>query len=262
MLTSNVKPPLLAACLGICLGVCLAFCFVPAVFPQAAGGLTAAQILSRVDAALNAPRDRCMEARLILIDRNGNRQERVIEMLQKGADRRLARFLAPPDQKGISVLSLPGGVIYLYLPAYKKVKRIAGHVKNSRFAGTDYSYADLEAKNYSDHYTPTLIASDGDYWLLELLPLPGADSDYARLRMWVDSDTFITFKTEFYDRGDMLTKRLTSSRIELIDGYWTPREHEMQDLIREHRTLMVMSDIRFDTGLEDSLFSQRTLERQ
>jgi outer membrane lipoprotein-sorting protein len=238
-----------------------AACLAAAAFPPGALGLDAAEILSRVDAVLNAPRDRRMEARLLLIDKNGNRQERVIEMLQKGADKRLARFLAPPDQRGISILSLPEGVIYLYLPAYKKVKRIAGHVKNSRFAGTDYTYADLEARSYSDDYTPALIESGDDYYLLELVPLPGADSDYARLRLWVRSDNFVTYKTEFYDRSNELSKRLTSTRIELIDGYWTAREHEMQDLVSGHRTLMVMSDIRFDTGLEDALFSQRTLER-
>lgn len=242
--------------------VCLAASPAPAAFSQAADSLTAGEILAGVDEALNSPRDRQIEARLVLIDKKGSQQERVIEMLQKGADKRLARFLSPPDQKGISVLSLPGGVIYLYLPAYKKVKRIAGHVKNSRFAGTDYSYADMEAISYSGHYTPTLIESTEGCWLLELVPLPSADSDYARLRLWVDGDTFLPLKTEFYNKGNVLCKRLTSRRIELIDGYWTAREHEMHDLITGHRTLMVMSNIHFDTGLEDALFSQRTLERQ
>jgi outer membrane lipoprotein-sorting protein len=232
------------------------------LFARPAHCLSASEILARVDATLNAPLDRSLEARLILISKNGSRQERVIEMLQKGTDRRLARFLAPADQRGISVLTLPEGLIYLYLPAYKKVKRIAGHVKNSRFAGTDYSYADMEAKNYCDHYTPSLIESGDDYWLLELVPRPEADSDYARLRLWVRSDNFIAFKTEFYDRRNTLCKRLTSTRIEKIDGYWTAREHEMHDLASGHRTLMVISEIRFDTGLEDALFSQRTLERQ
>jgi outer membrane lipoprotein-sorting protein len=196
--------------------------------------LSAAAILERVDQNLSGPEDQEMEATLILIDEKGNERTRVIQMYQKGADRRLARFTEPADQRGIAVLSLPGGNIYVYLPAYKKVKRIASHVKNSRFAGTDFTYEDMEAKNYTDAYEPSLLRTESEHYVLQLIP-EDRSSEYSKQIMWVRRDNFVTDKIEFYDRADRLCKRLTSSNFEKIDGYWVAREEDMVDLMRNHR---------------------------
>ena len=222
--------------------------------------LSAPEILERVDRRINAPEDQEMEATLILIDEKGNERTRVVQMYQKGDDRRLARFTEPADQRGIAMLSLPGGNIYVYLPAYKKVKRIASHVKNSRFAGTDFTYEDLEAKNYADTYTASILRTQKDHFVLELVS-EDRTSDYSKLVMWVRRDNFWADKIEFYNRADRLAKRLISSRIEQIDGYWVAREQEMVDLTRNHRTRMIMRDIHFDQGLSDELFTERRLSR-
>jgi outer membrane lipoprotein-sorting protein len=222
--------------------------------------LSAAEILARVDRTINAPKDQEMEATLILIDEKGEERTRVVQMYQKGDDRRLARFTEPADQRGIAMLSLPGGNIYVYLPAYKKVKRIASHVKNGRFAGTDFTYEDMEAKSYSETYLASLLQTENDHFILQLIP-NDQDSDYSKLAMWVRKDNFVADKIEFYDRADRLCKRLVSSRIEKIDGYWVAREQEMADLLRNHRTRMIMRDIHFDQGLSEDLFTERQLSR-
>ena len=173
---------------------------------------------------------------------------------------RLSRFLSPADQRGISVLSLPKGLIYLYLPAFKKIKRIASHVKNQRFAGTDFSYEDMEAKEYSEEYTPTLLRSEPGEYVLELIP-KDKTSDYSKHIMWVRKDNFVIAKSEMYNRRGKLFKQLTSGAIEKIDGYWVVREREMKDLLKNHRTRMVLEEIRFDSGLSDELFTTRQLGR-
>ncbi|MBN2551762.1 MAG: outer membrane lipoprotein-sorting protein [Spirochaetales bacterium] len=222
--------------------------------------LSAAEILERVDRTISEPEDQQMEATLILIDDKGNERTRVIEMYQKGAERRLARFTEPADQRGIAVLSLPGGNIYVYLPAYRKVKRIASHVKNSRFAGTDFTYEDMEAKSYSKAYQPSLLRTESDHFVLELIPEDRA-SEYSKLVMRVRKDTLVADEIEYYDKAVRACKRLTSSNFEKIDGYWVAREQEMVDLMRNHRTRMIMRDIRFDQGLSEDLFSERQLAR-
>ena len=88
-----------------------------------AGGLSALDILNKVDDVTNGARDQKYTMKIILIDKNGNEKSRELLMLQKGRDKRLARFLTPADQRGIAFLSLPGDVQYLYLPAFGKVRR-------------------------------------------------------------------------------------------------------------------------------------------
>jgi outer membrane lipoprotein-sorting protein len=222
--------------------------------------LSAAEILEHVDRAISAPKDQEMEATLILIDEKGNERQRVVQMYQKGEDRRLARFTEPADQRGIAMLSLPGGNIYVYLPAYKKVKRIASHVKNNRFAGTDFTYEDMEAKSYAENYQASIQQNESDHFVLQLVP-KDRDSDYSKLTMWVRKENFVADKIEFYDRADRLSKRLACSNIEKIDGYWVTREQEMTDLMRNHRTRMIMRDIHFDQGLSEGLFTERQLSR-
>ncbi|NIM57731.1 MAG: outer membrane lipoprotein-sorting protein, partial [Candidatus Aminicenantes bacterium] len=80
---------------------------------------------------------------MVLIDKNGKEKDRDAVMLQKGSEKRMIKFLSPADQKGIAFLDLPNDMMYLYLPAFKKVRRIAAHIKNQKFAGTDMTYDDL-----------------------------------------------------------------------------------------------------------------------
>lgn len=231
------------------------------VMAWAQEALSAVQILSRIDAAAAAQRDQDLEASLILTDKAGNRSERTLRIFQKGADRRMARFLSPADQKGISVLSLPDGSIYLYLPAYKKVKRIASHVKNSSFAGTDFTYEDMEATKYTDKYTASLVPGDGERYVLELTSRDGQQATWSRLRVWALKDSFMPVTVEYYDRKGTLARRLTTGAVEKIKGYWVAREREMHDIATDHRSRMVLTNIRFDSGLSDELFTTRYLER-
>ncbi len=227
----------------------------------AADPLTGPEILAKVDETMSAPLDQELEATLILIDKDGNRKERTIQMLQKGPDMRLSRFLSPADQRGISVLSLPDNVIYLYLPAFKKVKRIASHIKNNRFAGTDFTYDDMEAKKLTEHYSARLVKTEEDRYVLELTPLKPGESDVSRQLIWVRKGNFVTVVVEYYNKKGTLTRKMVSEGIEKIDGYWVAREREMIDLIKNHRTKMVMNNIKFDSGLTDEIFSKRYFTR-
>jgi outer membrane lipoprotein-sorting protein len=66
---------------------------------------------------------------------------------------------------------------------------------------------------------------------------------------------------EYYDHKGALARRLTSGAVEKIKGYWVAREREMHDLAAGHRSRMVLTNIRFDSGLSDEIFTTRYLER-
>ena len=44
--------------------------------------------------------------------------------------------------------------------------------------------------------------------------------------------------------------------------YWISKETEMSDLKKVHKTKMLISEVKFDQGLKDELFSQRYLKRK
>jgi len=171
-------------------------------------------ILTRVHSVLNAPDDMHAIAEMTLTDENGDQSVRKMELYQKGDEQRLVRFLEPADQRGISFLSLPDDVKYLYLPAFRKIRRIASHMENKRFAGTDFSYEDLTSANYSDKYTPSLLESTDTYYILDLSPnTDNANSAYSRLKGYVLKENYYPEKLEMYDDSGDLWKVLEQRQI-------------------------------------------------
>lgn len=173
----------------------------------------------------------------------------------------ISKFLSPADQKGIGFLSLPDDVMYIYLPAFKKTRRIASHIKNTRFAGTDFTYEDMEAKRFSEKWVPQLLKTENDHYILQLNPKKGVRTDYSKQVMYVKTDNFVYTKVEFYDRGGKLRKIMTRDKIKQVNNYWVATEYQMEDLKAEHKTKVMLKNIKFDSGLSDSLFTERYLKR-
>lgn len=223
--------------------------------------LSADKILMEVDIVTNAPKDQNMNIKITLIDKDNKEEQRELVMMQKGYDKRLAKFISPASQKGIAFLSLPDDVMYLYLPAFKKTRRIASHVKNTKFAGTDFTYEDMEAKMYSEKWIPELIKKDDKLYTLQLTPKKDVKTDYSKMIMEVRSDNFYPVKIAHFDKGNTLVKVLIREQIEKENGYWISKNYQMEDIKGKHKTKMMVQDVKFDSGLADETFTERYLTR-
>ncbi len=233
-----------------------------ALMAKSAFALTGDEILKRAENAMNAPQDRTATEKMTLIKSDGSEKLRVISFYQKGSDKRLVVFLSPADVKGVGFLSISEDRMYLYLPAFRKVRRIASHIKNEDFMGTDFSYEDMAETKYTDEYTATSEREEANQYVLELKPRPDADVGYSRQRMWVDKKTFIPVKTEYYSNEGKLIKVLTSEDVKQVDGYWFPMKMTMETIKTGHRTVLEMDEIKHDTGLSESFFTTRNLKKQ
>ncbi|MCK5381835.1 MAG: outer membrane lipoprotein-sorting protein [Candidatus Latescibacteria bacterium] len=229
--------------------------------PAIAQDLTGDQILKKVEDTLTGPEDRDATLKMTLVDKDGNEKLRELKIFQKGDETRLIRFLSPADVKGVGFLVLSDDVMYLYMPAFHKIRRIASHVKNENFMGTDFTYDDMAQSNYTEDYTAKILEESEDIYSLELTPKPDSEIEYSKLRMWVNRKTFLPDKVEFYDEKGKLLKKMTNSATEQIDGYWTPRHIEMEDVQKNHKTLMELKEVKHNVGLKDKLFSKRYLKR-
>ena len=230
--------------------------------PLAAQELTAPEILQKSDAVGMAPKDKHSLSTMILIDKDGDQKERKSEIFERNKkDLRLVRFLSPADQKGISFLNLPDDKMYLYLPAFRKIRTIASHVKNESFAGTDFSYDDMSAAGFAEDYTPALRETTDEFYVLELTPKPESEKDYSKLTLWVRKDNFFAAKTEYYDKSGNLWKVMEQRKIEKNGDYWVAMEVEMTDLKTNHRTKVITDSIELDTGMSDEIFTQRNLKK-
>ncbi len=232
-----------------------------AAFTAAAAALDGNAVLKKVEATLNAPKDRVATMSMKLVDKNGNVKNRVVKIYQKGDSKRLIRFLKPADVKGVGLLVLSDNEMWLYMPAFHKIRRIASHTKNENFMGTDFTYDDMAQTKYTEKYTARILQQGADSIKLELTPKPGADVNYSKLVMVVDPSNWVPKRIEFFDKSGSLKKILTNSRVARVDGYWTVQEMTMQDVQAKHKTVLTLSDVKHDTGLASSVFTKRFLRR-
>jgi hypothetical protein len=189
-----------------------------------------------------------------------------------GLAKTLLRFLAPRDIENTALLTWEGqggdDDQWLYLPATRRVKRIAASAKKNRFMGTDFSYEDLRPENLALHVY-ALAGSERvegqDCYVIEARPATerqAEDSGYSRRKLWIRKDIYATVKQEFYERRGRLEKVGASRDLVNIKGtLWRAREIEMRDVQRATRTVMLVESHSIDTGLKDSFFTEAELTR-
>lgn len=210
---------------------------------------------------------------MVLKDKKGDTSER--EMRVKGlegpqneGDKTLMVFESPKDQKGTALLTFQhkdrDDDQWLYLPALKRVKKIASKNKSGPFMGSEFSFEDVGGQ-LVDEYTYKYLRDetyDGqDCFVVESYP-KDENSGYTKVITWVDKQHYRTLKADFYDRKESHLKTLKASGFKLyLDKYWRPDLVEMVNLQTGKSTQLINKDLQFKTGLKENDFTQNSLQR-
>jgi outer membrane lipoprotein-sorting protein len=217
----------------------------------------ASAILERMDNILFTPVDKQGKIAIILTDKTGKEKIREAEMYQKGSDRKLYRYTKPESQAGIATLSLPNDVTWLYMPAFEKPKKISNLAKNQSFTGTDFSYEDMATIPYSERYTPDSLVTEQDMHVLKLLP-KSANSAYSKIIVRINKAFGYPVAMEYYNTRGKKFKEANYT-YERIGKYWNASEVVMRDLEKNHSTKILLSEIKFDQGIPDDIFTVEKL---
>jgi outer membrane lipoprotein-sorting protein len=231
------------------------FILIPVLIPAAvinASGQDAAAILHKMDQIGFSPKDKQGRVTIILIDKTGKEKSREAMMYQKGPDKKLYRYTKPESQAGIATLTLPNSIMWLYLPAFGKPKKISMLTKDSSFNNTDFSYEDMATTPFADRFTPELVEAKGDVYVMILLP-KAERSNYSKIIVRVNKTQGYAEFMEYYDLTGKKFKEATYS-YEKVGQYWNAKEVVMKDLEKNHSTRILITDVRFDQGLSDDLF--------
>jgi len=216
----------------------------------------ATDVIKKLDQVMYSAKNMSAKSKITIIDNKGKEEVREATILQKGTDKRMFRFTAPASQAGIAVLSLPNDVMYLYLPAFGKERRIASSAKNQNFAGTDFSYEDMESVQYADKYSSKLIKNDTKVFVIELIPK--GRSEYTKIIAHINKEHFYPEIVMYYDKVGNKVKEVNYTFVKK-GNYWNASKIEMKDLKRNRITNMEMTDVQYDIDLKDDEFTVRKL---
>ncbi len=204
---------------------------------------------------------------------NASGQKSVRDLLMKTlegeeGDKTISTFLSPADVKGTKVLGWEhidrDDDQWLYLPALKRVKRIASRNKSGSFMGSEFSYEDIGNQNpgkFTFSGEAKKVMLDGVECYMGTRIPKDKNSGYTKQVTWVDTKDFLIRKIDYYDRKGELLKSATFSDYKKIDGIWRVGKIDMKNHQNDKETLLVWKEDKIKAGLKSRDFDKRELKK-
>lgn len=224
--------------------------------------LDAATILSRVDDNYNAFSDLQFTMKMTITEANGTEKVREMRMWQK-SEMRLIAFTKPATDKGTIFLATDPVNNFVFLPAFNKVRRIATHVRNQTFMGSNLSYEDMVTTRYSFDYSPSIFSQNDKTWILEVTAKAGTKAGYSKMHLTVTKDHYLITQLDYFDKGGVKIKveKRNNFKPFVNNKYWNPANISIVTLKDNLTTKLELFDVKYDQGIPDSLFTKRSLRR-
>jgi outer membrane lipoprotein-sorting protein len=149
---------------------------------------------------------------------------------------------------------------WLFLPALNLVKPIAPGDKRTSFVGSDFVYEDVSGRALWEDTHELIEETDTHYVVKNVPQNPGA-VDFSEYTVAIDKETFLPVKAEYLDKNGNLFRRVEAVKVETVQGHPTVVESRVDDLARGGHTVNTFSNIQYDTGLKEMIFTERFLRR-
>jgi outer membrane lipoprotein-sorting protein len=240
---------------------------------------TAYQIANRAQEAIRVKGVMAVSI-MRIVDEKGRERVRRIKQVTKLYDngeteKRLIRFLAPADVKGVGLLTYDykdqDDDLWLYMPALRKTRRIVSSEKSKNFMGSEFTYADMTPPALND-FTFNKLAEETVNGVLcytiEWLPNDeeiAEENGFSRRIAYVGREDFVIRKSVYYDLDGELHKELTVHAIKELDTVnhkYRAVKLEMVNLQNNRKSYLENESLEFNSDIDDDYFTTRYLERE
>ena len=250
-----------------------AFAAIFAAFavPADAGELTADEIVVRTNqAAYYQGDDGRATVTMTITDSQGSERTREFTVLRRNdpdsdGDQRFYVYFHKPADFSKMVFMVHKHTEgdddrWLYLSSLDLVKRIAASDERTSFVGSDFFYEDVSGRSPSedDH---ELIKTTESYYVLEHKPKDSGSVEFARYTTYIHRKTFLPTKAEYFDASGKKYRVMTVDAVKEFDGKPTVTKATIEDLRAGSKTVIEFSNVEYDIGIPDKIFTERYLRR-
>ncbi|MCB0412705.1 MAG: outer membrane lipoprotein-sorting protein [Bdellovibrionales bacterium] len=188
----------------------------------------------------------------------------------------MSRFHKPAKIAGQGVLMIESGNsnagndIRIYLPAFKRVRRIERSMQSGSFMGTAFSYSDLSVQELNDYkysyekLSVCPVHKNKKCHVIVSKPVSKEVRErrgYAYTKTWIQSDSYITDKLEGYNGKDKKVKVIDFlNTTEVKKNRWLATKIKAQDLKSNRWALYEIKEYKTDTPIDESIFSENNLK--
>lgn len=183
---------------------------------------------------------------------------------EKGLWSTLLFYLDPADVRGTATLTIEvageDNLQRIYLPALKKNRRIPASDKSKSWAGTDFSFWDLEEHEVTefDYGQMDSVVVDGhECYHYMTIPKAPEKAGCAKVENWIRKDILHPLQAKYYDAKGTLVKELKFKKQEKVQDIWTTLHLEMTSVLDGHKTDFITDKMVFNTEIDDSVFTER-----
>jgi outer membrane lipoprotein-sorting protein len=233
-------------------------------------GMTAEEVVKKSNlASYYQANDGRASVHMLITDSLGRTRERSMTILRMddGSDNHQKYYVyfdKPNDVRGMTYLvwKNPGkdDDRWLYLPAMDLVRRIASGDKRSSFVGSHFAYEEISGRGEEED-THTIIEETDDHYTIKSVPKDPSSVEFSYYVTIIDKKTFIPQKAELFDKNGKHYKTIEALEVNTIQGFPTITKMRATDLNSSGNTVSTFSDIEYDMGLDDGIFSERFLRR-
>ena len=209
-----------------------------------------------------------------LINKSGKERIRDLTMLRKDLDNAddkgnqmyFMHFAKPNDVRGMTFLVSKhlgkDDDRWIYIPSIKMVRRIAAKDQQSSFVGSDFTYEDVSGRDLTAD-TYSLVREEAlsgrDCYVIKSVPKNEKSAKYGEKHSWIDKGNLLPLKEEFSDKRGQLYRVFTADEVKEKDGIPTITKRTMENKQNGHRTEATFTEMKYNLGLPESLFSERSL---
>ncbi len=90
-------------------------------------------------------------------------------------------------------------------------------------------------------------------------PQDAAAVEFSYYTVKIDKNNFLPVKAEYYDKSGKLYRIIEALEVRDIQGYPTVTKMKASDLNSKANTVTEFSEIKYDIGLKDEIFTERSL---
>ena len=255
--------------LGFALFVVITFSLTDSS-PIYSAEMTAYQIVKKSEDLLDQAKDSKADMLMILMNNKGEKRERALSTFVKrygnNKSKSIVFFNSPADVKGTSFLVWTNenkeDKQWLYLPALLRVRQISSSGKGESFMGTELTFFDMGSQDIDDYaYTLTKEENVKGEMCYMIEAIPKKVEFYNKVVVWIRKGNFIPAKADFYDTKGQYLKQGIFENVKNIKGINTPSHIEMHNVLNGRTTVIDLSNIVYDSGLKDDIFTERYMTR-
>ena len=141
-----------------------------------------------------SPKDMISSTTMVLTNKKGRtRTAKIFTKSMDDSKKQIMWFLSPKDDKGVAFLKIEhddkDDEMRMWLPAFKKIRRISSKKKGDSFMGSDLTYEDMSSRVIYENTFSRLEdekVGEIDCFVIEAVPNPELKSSYSKHKTWID----------------------------------------------------------------------------